>query len=155
MGLFSNKKKEDKNKKGTSKKALTASAGSKKDSVRSGAVTPESRRDIRGNVKKFAPLKSDTGSAYQVLLRPIVTEKSTRLSKEGKYVFEVAMKANKIEIKKAVKNVYGVDPTDVTVLRILGKPKRSRYGRGRTKNWRKAVVTVKKGQSIEVFTTNA
>jgi len=145
MGLFTKKKKDTEKTEKVAPKKATAKEVKK----------PAKKAEKKPAAKKSAPQKSDTGSAYQVLLRPIVTEKSTRLSKEGKYVFEVAMKANKIEIKKAVKNVYGVDPTSVTVLRVLGKPKRTRFGRGRTKNWRKAVVTLRKGQSIEVFATNA
>lgn len=140
MGLFNKKKKADEK--------------AKKEAPKAAVKKAEKKADKKPAAKKVAP-KTNTGSAYQVLLRPIVTEKSTRLAKESKYVFEVAMNANKIEIKKAVKNVYGVDPTDVTVLRVLGKPKRTRFGRGRTKHWRKAVVTLKKGQSIEVFATKA
>ena len=95
-----------------------------------------------------------TGDAYKVLVRPIVTEKSSKMAKDGKYVFAVSMESNKIGIKQAVKAVYGVDPVSVQVMRILGKPVKNRYGYGRRKHWRKAIVTLKSGQSIDVFKTN-
>lgn len=101
--------------------------------------------------KEMAYAARDTGDAHRVLVRPIVTEKTTALGKAGQYAFEVAMDANKVEICKAVKSVYGVTPTDVRVMRVLGKPVRSRRGMSRRSAWRKAVVTLKKGESIDLF----
>lgn len=147
MGLFNRKKDEGKKADAKAEKKAAAKPTAKKS---------EKKADTKPAAKK--PVKkaaSDTGNAHRVLLRPIVTEKSMQLSEMGQYVFEVAPKANKIEIKKAVKAVYDVEPTDVAVMRILGKPTRTRYGRGRRKHWRKAIVTLKKGQSIELFTTKA
>lgn len=154
MGLFSKKKKDKKPETGaTSKKDEAKKAVKPADAEGKSSKKPASKKDE----KKPAPRKlaSDTGDAHRILIRPIVTEKSMMLSKVGQYVFEVAPGSNKIEIKKAVKAVYGVDPTDVAVMRILGKPTRGRRGRGRRKTWRKAIVTLKKGQSIELFTTKA
>lgn len=110
------------------------------------------KTEKKAEVKK-AP--SDTGNAHRILLRPIVTEKSMRLAEMGQYIFEVAPGSNKIEIKKAVKAVYDVNPTSVAVMRILGKPVRTRRGKSRRKHWRKAIVTLKKGQTIELFTSKA
>jgi len=86
----------------------------------------------------------------KILIKPIITEKTTFLEKEGKYVFEVSPKANKTEIKKAIKEIYKVEPTKINIIKSKGK--RIRYGRttGRTKNWKKAIVTLKKGQKIEL-----
>ena len=102
-------------------------------------------------VKAEAAAPRETGEAYRILVRPIVTEKSTGLGKVNQYVFEVTMGANKLEIRKAVKSVYGVEPTDVRVMRVVGKPVRSRAGMTRQSAWRKAIVTLKKGDRLDMF----
>lgn len=86
----------------------------------------------------------------EILIRPIITEKSTFLEKEGKYVFEVSPKANKIEIKKAIEEIYKVKPIKINIIKVKGKT--VRYGRtsGRTKSWKKAIVTLKKGEKIDL-----
>ncbi len=87
-----------------------------------------------------------------VLIRPLLTEKSNRLSAEGKYTFRVAQYANKIEIKHAVERTFQVSVTKVNVIRVRGKERRlGRYPRGHTASWKKAIVTVAKGQSIPLF----
>lgn len=89
---------------------------------------------------------------YEVLIRPIVTEKSGFQSdKLNRYSFEVDVRANKHQIKDAVERVFNVDVVAVNVMNIRGK--RRRWGRieGRTKDWKKAVVTVASGQSIQLF----
>ncbi|MFH2105027.1 MAG: 50S ribosomal protein L23 [Parcubacteria group bacterium] len=98
--------------------------------------------------KKTARLDS---GAYRVLVRPLISEKATFLSGENKYVFEVNCRATKPEIKQAVKDVYGVEPIGVNVISVEGKARR--YGRtlGRTKNRKKAIVTLLEGQSIQVY----
>lgn len=95
--------------------------------------------------------RGDTGPAYRILLRPLVTEKSTRLTSLRHYVFAVGRSANKIEVRRAVRALYGVDPARVNVLNVRGKA--VRYGRttGRTSAWRKAVVTLPEGQKIDVL----
>ena len=88
---------------------------------------------------------------YQVLKRPIVTEKSTLMNEKDKYVFEVDTKATKHQIKKAVQEAF-----DVTVLRVntmVVRGKRKRFGPRFTKkkSWKKAVVTVASGNTITIF----
>lgn len=90
-----------------------------------------------------------------VLKRPIVTEKMTGLNKLGKYAFEVELKANKLEIVKAVEKMYGVNVEAVHTMRQLGK-KRSKNinGRvvtGKTPTTKKAVVTVAAGEVIDIY----
>lgn len=90
-----------------------------------------------------------------VLKRPIVTEKMTGLNKQGKYAFEVELKANKLEIGKAIEKMYGVNVTSVHTLRSLGK-KRSKNinGRvvtGKTPTTKKAIVTVAEGEVIDIY----
>ncbi|RIV27526.1 50S ribosomal protein L23 [Fibrisoma montanum] len=90
-----------------------------------------------------------------VLKRPIITEKMTDLNKQGKYAFEVELKANKLEIRKAVEKMYGVNVETVHTMRTLGK-KRSKNinGRivtGRTSTTKKAIVTVAEGEVIDIY----
>jgi len=85
----------------------------------------------------------------RVLIRPLITEKATNLSAIGKYLFEVAPKANKTDIKKAIKFLYKVNPIKVNIIKVRGKKVRYGKARGKTKNWKKAIVTLKKGEKIE------
>jgi large subunit ribosomal protein L23 len=90
---------------------------------------------------------------YEVLRRPLITEKNTMLGAQNKYSFEVAMAANKPMIRKAVETIFKVDVTDVNVSHVHGKLRRVGRSTGMTRDWKKAVVTIKEGQRIEVFGT--
>lgn len=96
-------------------------------------------------------LKGKTQQAYRVLVKPLVTEKAADLGAYGQYVFAIDPKMNKIEVKKAIRTIYGVDPVKVNILNVSGKA--VRYGQvwGKTKNWKKAVVTLKPGDKIEIY----
>lgn len=89
------------------------------------------------------------------LIRPIITEKSQTLNAKGKYTFEVALKANKIEIANAVEAMYGVTVADVATLRQFGKMKsrmsRSKVTSGRTSLIKKAIVTLQEGDIIDFY----
>lgn len=89
---------------------------------------------------------------YQVLIRPVITEKSGYQSdKLNRYTFAVDIRANKLQIKEAVEHVFSVEVLSVNVSRILGKGRRWGKVLGRTKEWKKAVVTVRPGQTIQFF----
>jgi len=88
---------------------------------------------------------------YNVLRRPLVTEKSTALQAQNKYAFEVDGKANKIQIREAVEKAFNVEVVAVNVSRVPGKMRRVGRGRGMSPSWKKAVVTLKEGQKIEFF----
>lgn len=92
------------------------------------------------------------GKAYQILKRPLITEKSTT-EKElyNNLHFEVDRRANKIEIKQAVEQVFHVDVLRVRTLTIKGKSKRVGRHVTQTSDWKKAVVTIKPGQRVEFF----
>lgn len=92
-------------------------------------------------------------TAYDVILRPIITEQSMEHLDLKKYVFEVARDANKIEIGKAVEEIFGVKVDKVTTLNMKGKEKRTgRYPAGNRRNWKKAVVKLTDGsKTIEFF----
>ncbi len=103
--------------------------------------------------KQVKDLKNKKGLdiSYRVLLKPLVTEKGSSQVALGKYLFMVALDANKIMIAKAVERTYGVKVSRVNIMNYSGKRvKRGRVS-GKRKDWKKAIVTLKKGQTIEVF----
>lgn len=87
---------------------------------------------------------------FDTILSILRTEKATFLEPQGKYVFEVDRRANKIEIKKAVEAIYKVKVSHVRTMFMRGKRKRVRQEFGLTPVWKKAVVTLQKGQKIEI-----
>jgi large subunit ribosomal protein L23 len=89
---------------------------------------------------------------YDVIVSPVITEKSTLLSEANQVVFKVAPKANKTEIKAAVEALFGVKVTGVNTLVRKGKVKRFKGTKGRQSDVKKAVVTLAEGQSIDVST---
>ncbi len=89
--------------------------------------------------------------ARDIIIRPIITEHSYDLIEKNKYTFEVARDANKIEIGKAVEELFGVHVTKVNTLNVKPKKKRVRYAIGLTRRWKKAIVTIEEGQTIEIF----
>ena len=90
--------------------------------------------------------------ARQVVMRPLVTEKATALKDEqNKVTFQVAMDANKIEIRQAVETIFKVKVTDVRTQVVFGKMKRMGRYLGRRPTWKKAVVRLQPGSKIELF----
>jgi len=89
----------------------------------------------------------------EVIIRPLLTEKGTRLRMQyNQYLFEVAGDATKIDIANAVKALYGVDVIKVRTMWVKPKPRRVGLRRpGHTRRWKKAIVSVKPGQTIEDF----
>ncbi|WP_154052322.1 50S ribosomal protein L23 [Olsenella uli] len=90
-------------------------------------------------------------SAYEVIIRPIVSERSFDLMNENKYTFEVAKNAPKEEIRAAIQKLFGVRVLKVNTINVKPKRKRVRYQVGMTRSWKKAVVTLAPGDTIEVF----
>jgi large subunit ribosomal protein L23 len=90
-------------------------------------------------------------SLFDVLIRPIVTEQSTLLQERGKYVFEVQKSANKADVKAAVEKVFEVTVLDVNTMTIKGKSKRFGPRPVSKPNWKKAVVTLRSGDTIQLF----
>jgi large subunit ribosomal protein L23 len=87
----------------------------------------------------------------EIILRPIISERSYDLIAQNRYTFEVAKHANKIEIGQAVESIFGVTVLGVNTLNVSGKPKRVRYAKGLTRSWKKAIVTLREGDTIEAF----
>ncbi len=89
--------------------------------------------------------------AHDIIIRPIITEKSSRLMEMNKYTFEVHPSANKIQIRKAIEEIFKVKVLSVHVLSMKGKPKRMGMFQGKTKSWKKAIVSLADGERIEFF----
>ena len=90
--------------------------------------------------------------AHDIIRRPIVTERSMDQVADRKYTFEVARGANKIQIKKAVEEIFKVEVEKVTTMNYIGKPKRQGVFSGKRADWKKAVVKLKEGsKTIELF----
>ena len=92
-------------------------------------------------------------TAHEIIIRPIVSERSFSGMELNKYTFEVAKTARKEEIADAVEKIFNVHVTKVNTMNVRGKMKRVRYQAGMTRSWKKAVVTVAEGESIEIFAT--
>ena len=89
---------------------------------------------------------------YSVLKRPLFTEKNDRLKENfNKFAFEVEMKANKVEIRQAVEQIFGVSVVKVNTMRVHGKVKRRGRSVGRRPDWKKAIVTLKEGDTIPIW----
>jgi large subunit ribosomal protein L23 len=86
-----------------------------------------------------------------IILRPIISEKSYALIEQNRYTFEVAKTASKPQIAQAVAEIFGVTVTSVNTMNVTGKPRRVRLAKGKTRDWKKAVVTLAQGDTIELF----
>lgn len=156
MGIFTRKKTDGKTesntdakeeKKSVAKKAVKGVVKKKEQSTE----TKASKSDKSQKEQTSKAKKAKKGNAYRVLMKPLVTEKAANMSSLDKYVFEVSVDANKIEVAKAIEEVYGVKPTGVNIMNFSGKKvTRGRYV-GRRKDWRKAIVTLKKGETINIY----
>ena len=90
---------------------------------------------------------------HEILLRPIISEKNTMLNERGQYVFEVSERANKIMVRRAVEELFKVSVRSVNVMHVPGKKRRSPRTRtiGMTRSWKKAIVSLREGERIELF----
>lgn len=92
-----------------------------------------------------------TSPLGRIMLRPVVTEKSAHLASLGKYVFEVAPGANRVLVRQAVSEIYGMRPKAVHIQNVRGEEVRVGRHIGKRKSWKKAIVTLPKGQKIDVY----
>jgi large subunit ribosomal protein L23 len=140
-------------KKTVAKKAVTKKEAPAKESAASmkELYSSESSAKKSSSSSKKAVLKSNYKGAYRVLEKPLVTEKAANLGALGQYGFVVADGANKIEVRKAVEAVYGVSVQGVNIIRMQGKRVSRGRIRGQRKDWKKAIVTLKKGDSIQLY----
>lgn len=93
-----------------------------------------------------------TMDARKIIRKPIITEKGSRLQQfQNKYVFEVDKRANKIEIKKAIQDIFDVEVVSVRTINVRGKAKRMGRYQGKRPDWKKAIVALKEGDAIQFF----
>ena len=95
--------------------------------------------------------KTAGGNSSFLLVSPRVSEKAARLASKGTYVFNVPTSANKVEVRKAVEALYGVHVTDVRTVRGVGKIVARARIAGRRNNWKKALVTLKAGEKLDLY----
>ncbi|MGP1594518.1 MAG: 50S ribosomal protein L23 [Treponema sp.] len=86
-----------------------------------------------------------------VIIAPVLTEKSNEMREQRKYVFKVDPRSTKIEIKEAVRRLFNVKVENCAVVNVDGKMRRVRYRAGKTSSWKKAIVTLAVGETIKVF----
>ena len=116
-------------------------------------VKPAVKKAVAASsTKKATPAPKVTvgGNAYRIIKHPVISEKAVFGEKNGQYTFIVVDSANKIEIKNAIKQIYGVMPKKVRVMHIEGKSKRFDRLRGRRSDYKKAIVFLSKGQRINI-----
>ena len=153
MGLFTRKTSDKDNQSDESKKPtkVAPKAAEVKDEV----LTPESQAKApAAKAKKAAPVtahKGQAGESYRLLLSPKVSEKAAMLASNNVYVFNVPVTAEKVEIANAVAQLYGVTVEQVRTARGMGKPVYRGHKKGRRNKWKKALVSVKKGQTIDLY----
>lgn len=99
--------------------------------------------------KDFKKNKLSKDKTSAVIIEPVITEKSSFESQFNKYLFKVANSANKSEVKKAIEGFYNVNVTDVNIIKTAPKPRRVGRMIGQKPGFKKAIVTLKKGESIE------
>ena len=94
-------------------------------------------------------------SVYNVIIRPVVSERTFDLMGQNKYTFEVAKDAPKEEIRDAVEKIFNVHVVKVNTVNVKPKNKRVRFVQRKTRTWKKAIVTIAEGESIEIFGAQA
>lgn len=146
MAILGNKKTADTKdvKKAPVKKAAAPKKEAKTENMQELYGTQETATGKKAAVSKF-------DGAHRVLIRPLITEKAANFGVLNKYAFVVAGNSNKVEIVKAVKAVYGVNPVNVNIICVKGKAVSRGRIKGRRSDFKKAIVTLKKGDTIQIY----
>jgi large subunit ribosomal protein L23 len=134
----------------TTAKAAKAAVVSKAEGSMKDLYATDSKSAKSKVVAKSANARRHS-QAYRVLVRPIITEKGTALAASAKYLFAVELNANKISVSKAIEELYGIRPVKVNMVRLEGKTKVRGRIVGKRKDWKKAVVTLPAGKTINVY----
>jgi large subunit ribosomal protein L23 len=147
MALFDflkRKKEVEKSKKSTEKKVEKVS------DVKKNKIEQETLA-VKRSAFSIAQGKKEGAFSYDIIKEPHISEKATNLSSNNSYVFKVYQRASKLEIKKSIEGIYKVNVLSVNTVKI--PPKKRRLGRteGFKKGYRKAIITIKEGQKIEIL----
>lgn len=145
MGIFDKLKKKKVEAK-VSKKEIVVKAPAKE--VKVGKITEEQKATSENKAPKTKT--APQSRANFVLLKTLVSEKAAMFEGKGVYTFIVYKQANKLEVKKAVKEIYGVNPEKVRMINVEGKQVRFGAKQGRQSDWKKAIVTLPKGKTINI-----
>ncbi len=89
--------------------------------------------------------------AHDIIIRPIVSEKSYEMMEQNRYTFEVHRDAKKEQIAAAIEEIFGVRVEKVNTMNVSGKPRRLRYNKGLSRSWKKAIITLKAGDTIDLY----
>jgi large subunit ribosomal protein L23 len=151
------------------KNSKTEEKSDKKPSATKPAAKPEVKKTMKelygsdGQAAKSTEVKKVEGekvdgvkktaasSAFRVLIKPLVTEKGSIMGAENKYLFMVDINANKIDVAKAVESAYGIKPVKVNIINVEGKTKNRGKIVGKRKDWKKAIVSLPEGKTIQVY----
>ncbi|MEK7105549.1 MAG: 50S ribosomal protein L23 [Patescibacteria group bacterium] len=122
--------------------------------VASDVKKPESKKaDVKKKEEKAEPKKTKVvrGETTRVIMAPVVSEKAAHLAAKNTYVFRVHPSANRVQVAQAFKELYNIQPTSVNVVNLRREP--VRFGRhfGKQKAWKKAMITLPKGKSIQIY----
>ncbi len=127
----------------------------KEKELRGEIVENTSKEEEKNKEPKEKKIKKSLGSIPAdltgTILRPLVTEKAAVIAHAGQYSFEVAIDANRIAVSKTIKAMYGVMPESVNIQRVRGKVVRFGRSVGQRASWKKAIVTLPKGKTIDVY----
>jgi large subunit ribosomal protein L23 len=116
-----------------------------------GGIPPEGGKTQRIEPIRPVSRKKDLKDVYKILHEPHISEKATYLSDQNKYVFKIFETANKIQVKNAVENLYGVRAKDVRIINEKSKSRKLRNISGRKPGYKKAIITLEKGHKIEIL----
>lgn len=144
MGLFKKTNSTSPSRSADAKKNTTVPA-EKKTSTKD---LYKEEKNVKAVAKEGATVN---GQAYRVLVKPLITEKAGFLGAENKYVFYVPKSVNKVEVAKAVQEIYGIKPTSVNIMRKTGKNVRHGRTMGKKKDWKKAIVALPEGKTINIY----
>lgn len=148
LDIFKNKEEETK---ATSKIKKPVKKAVKKVSVASVRQSSESEGDKKNVTASVKATAGQSKFSYEAIKQPHISEKATYLAESNQYTFKVAPNYNKHEIKNAVEGVYGVNVLSVNIIKIPAKKRRLGKTQGFRKAFKKAIVTIKEGQKIEIL----
>lgn len=153
MAIFGRKKKSSDAKAMDDKEVKKADATTAKVDAPKKEVAKKSAPKKAAAKKESTPkkvVKEDTGNAYRVLKAPLFTEKTAKEVENGKYAFVVGNDANKTMVIDAIQRVYNVKPVKVNIIKVSGKKVRRGRQLGKRVDWKKAIITLKKGDVIDI-----
>ena len=133
------------------KKEIEKSKPAKVRSVSSAKKTElPAKKDVKKDAKSLSG-KVSNGFSYDIVKEPHISEKATYLAQDNKYVFKIYKNSNKLEVKKSIEGIYKVDVLSVNIIKAPKKKRRIGRTEGFKKGFKKALVTIKEGQKIEIF----